>query len=644
MHDRDSPTHCIRLIGYTIKVWSSKTLCTSQDRPLLTIHDVVKHLQLDDGRLFLWRIQEGAIIQVESAVGDQEEEEECLHWTENTNLIASVLDPITLELVDVPLDSTYGQGTCPFEFMDGGVPDVLIIAGANLVESHIKIRLMDLKTGQCFRESSIALPEVGNDALNFNVREEAAAMLLRRNSHVSGQSIVGALSYDCKVFQWRLKDEWMAPETRYAQHEDVDKVNSPPAIAPTEVAVEEGLAVDDDAAHTTFLEGDTEVPNEPAAQFSLRHIFSTFANEPICDLSTCTSSKRIYVAGLGSLYVLSNDGTLLYIVPTYQWRGVQEARARFRNQNVDVCAFSWPLPNSPRVVFHLDLSNSLYVANFEDATEDPHDAYFQYGSAWMRRTAALSVVSHADLLPQPRTLTYAITHRLTVNPNDEPFIMENIQSGKTIFTSGDSSCNETKALLKREKKAGTYLYGLGPNSVKRGKEKNTGPFVSRPGGEKCNARGNRDDKRKGRKQENKKSRDVGSVAPRAIICIDTETGRRYKTIPIEGVIECIHAAGHLLIVAVAPVDNYPDGAQGSLVVIDFSKEGFGLTDAQHAEQRQIQRNEHGGKNQPGGDLVQINKKSVKAGLANSKMPGERQNATAAEAGPSKAKRSRRSGQ
>jgi hypothetical protein len=77
------------------------------------------------------------------------------------------------------------------------------------------------------------------------------------------------------------------------------------------------------------------------------------------------------------------------------------------------------------------------------------------------------------------------------------------------------------------------------------------------------------------------------MAPRALVCIDTKTGKRFKVIPVEGAIEAVHAAGHYLAVAVAPLGGggRMDGAAGSIVIVDFSKEGFGETTAQRAERK-----------------------------------------------------------
>jgi hypothetical protein len=639
-HVRPVPLHCIRLTGWTVKVWSAATLSDSKNRPLCTIYDVVNHIQLEDGRLFVWRIKEGAIIRIRSSgvtgAAAQREEEECRHWAESPNIIASVLDPMTLELVDVPLDSTYGLGKCPFEFIDGGMPggQVLVSTCANPTENEIKIRLFDLQNGQCFRESSITLPEVGPNVLPLH--PDAAAMLLSRNSEAGGPIFAAAALYDCRVFRWKLKKEWMALETRYAA--DTTPVVSAPtsssearsaAVAPTQTVAappgeaEAGVPTDYDRIYNSRARiydlpfgHQNCVKPDPEGQFSLHHIFTTLNNEPICDLSMSTSSKRIFIVGFDSLYILQDDGTLLFTIPMNQWRGVREARARFHSHDISAGAFSWPIPNSKATAMYIDITNSIYIANFEDVPYD--NSPYEYkpdtrdlsDGQYTHRNCILSLVddlyeedeamagrtqmfveSHTDLLPTPNRPPYWNTGRWMVSPDAEPVILEYTQSGKTIFTSGNSKCSGTAALLKREKEEGSYLYGLGPKSVAGNRSgKNAGPFVSIPGqdDEKKATSGGGGGSGRQRKKKNPRSSE-DSLAPRAIICTDTETGRRYKAIPIEGIIESIHAAGHLLVAAVAPENSYRDGVEGSLVVIDFSKEGFGLTEAQRAEQRQRER-------------------------------------------------------
>lgn len=50
----------MRVAGSTLKVWGAAALLAQ--RPLLAVHDVLKHLQLEDGRLFLWRVAGDAVV------------------------------------------------------------------------------------------------------------------------------------------------------------------------------------------------------------------------------------------------------------------------------------------------------------------------------------------------------------------------------------------------------------------------------------------------------------------------------------------------------------------------------------------------------------------------------------------------------
>lgn len=50
----------VRVAGSTLKVWDAGALLAR--RPLLAVHDVLKHLQLEDGRLFLWRVADDAVV------------------------------------------------------------------------------------------------------------------------------------------------------------------------------------------------------------------------------------------------------------------------------------------------------------------------------------------------------------------------------------------------------------------------------------------------------------------------------------------------------------------------------------------------------------------------------------------------------
>jgi hypothetical protein len=54
------PGHSVRQRGSCLKVWNASALLAQ--RPLLVVHDVLKHLQLEDGRLFVWRIADDAVV------------------------------------------------------------------------------------------------------------------------------------------------------------------------------------------------------------------------------------------------------------------------------------------------------------------------------------------------------------------------------------------------------------------------------------------------------------------------------------------------------------------------------------------------------------------------------------------------------
>jgi hypothetical protein len=139
--------------------------------------------------------------------------------------------------------------------------------------------------------------------------------------------------------------------------------------------------------------------------------------------------------------------------------------------------------------------------------------------------------------------------------------VEYTQDGGVIITSADSSCPAVAALLGHEKVAGSYLEGLGPaTSMPRGGGGSASgrkqPFISRGG--------------RGQK---------GQLAPRALVLIDTNSGCRYKAVPLEGVCESVHSAGQYVVCSVAEQGSYPEGASGSLVVLDFGGTGLGVSPA-----------------------------------------------------------------
>lgn len=597
--------HAVRLQGFTIKVWSAATLCSQ--KPLLVLYDVIKHLQLEDGRLFVWRIENDAIIRVRCSGGggaggeqDEEEAEECRKWTEHPSLRASVLDPLTLEVLDIPLDSTYGRRKTPFEWMDGGCEHCVAAAEALVAENRVEIRLFDLQTGKCFRKSTCNFPPVALEA--HMLHPSGSLMLMSRNSssEAGSQILVASALFDCRVFQWRLKDEWLAPGARardqaaqHAQHATEGALD--PGLDQGAFAAAAAPLAAQAAAHGAAGDNRNGAPSPAAAtavdEYSLRHVFTTPDFEPIVDISISTAARRTYVLGMENLYILGEDGVPEMTCNMASWRGVDPPPIGMFPY--DVGAFSWPLPNSTRAAFYLDSTNSLFLAEFRApmvnevwsmvnpaANNAVPGRYPQVDHmvAWqtddqgsITRSTSMFMQSHTDLRPAPRSANASsFTGRSTRPGDSEQVIVEYIQSGDVLFTGADSSCPGTASLLKAEKAAGTYLSGLGCSSV--GKGGRGVPYVSRPGkGTSGTGRGGA-------------GSSSGSLAPRALICIDSETGKRYKAIPIEGAIEAVHAAGQYIAIAVAPLEDYPEGSAGSIVVVDFTQEGFGLTDSQRAQQ------------------------------------------------------------
>jgi hypothetical protein len=245
----------VRLQGATVKVWTAGAL--GAQRPLMVVYDVVKHLQLEDGRLFMWRIAGDAVIAVVSVASgrkaaptssaapfprqalalctrarpltarpparprllqrstDEQDEAQvarCRRWTEHPALTAAVLDPAALSLRDVPLDSAFGAGTAPHEWMDFATGVVAcahadVAVAVAVAVGEVAVRLFDLDSGREMRSSRAALPAEGGPGLP----EGATLMLLSRNSDAARRMVVAAALFDSRVFVWRLRSEWIDP-------------------------------------------------------------------------------------------------------------------------------------------------------------------------------------------------------------------------------------------------------------------------------------------------------------------------------------------------------------------------------------------------------------------------------------------------
>lgn len=116
--------------------------------------------------------------------------------------------------------------------------------------------------------------------------------------------------------------------------------------------------------------------------------------------------------------------------------------------------------------------------------------------------------AHTDLRASPGTPLLSTQHGRAAGPRAlEAGVVEYSQDGGVLFTTGETSCPAVATLLGAEKAAGTYLPGLGPAGARAAGAGRRGAALVRGG------RG---------------PRGKTALAPRALVMIDTSSGRRYK--------------------------------------------------------------------------------------------------------------------
>ncbi|PRW32830.1 hypothetical protein C2E21_8028 [Chlorella sorokiniana] len=591
------PGQSVRLRGSTLKVWDAAALMAQ--RPLLVVHDVLKHMQLEDGLLFLWRIVDDATI-ITSVPEGSPGSEEARRWAEHPSIVASVLEPAPCRLRDCPLEASYGRGMTPCEWLDmsGGM-----IAGSLMVPSQNKLllRLFDLGTGRCLRASSCDLPQEDQP---LQMADQDVTMIVTRSGEAGCLVLATCALFDTRVFLWRLKDEWIAAgqaaaraaaalaaspratgqqqQQQQPEEEEEEEVARrqaaraacwDPAAA---VQVASGaLAASPAAAAAAAGDGEAESSAAAAqrAQYELRHVYSTPDQEPVVDISISNARHCLYIVGMETITVADLSGKPFMRVSTLTWRGVVPEGEVVGP--TDVGAFSWPLPNNNKAAFFLDTTNSLFIADFrrpqmtdwwymshtEAGPRHPsYDAHFATAlgaGGEPQGQVNYYVQSHTDLRAPPKTQYLSTLHGRASGPRDmEPGIVEYTQDGGVLFTTAETACPAVASLLQLEKAGGSYLAGLGPASARfaAGGSRRQ-PYVARGG------RGQR-----------------GQLSPRALVLIDTASGSRFKAVPVEGAIESLHSAGQYLVLAASELGGFPEGLNGSLVVLDFAGgPGFGCS-------------------------------------------------------------------
>lgn len=88
------------------------------------------------------------------------------------------------------------------------------------------------------------------------------------------------------------------------------------------------------------------------------HVFFTPRSEPLADVSTSASQRRIFACGVEHVFVLDLAGAWLQTLSMADWPGIRELYAA--DEEVDVGPFSWPLPNSQGMLVHLERNWGLY--------------------------------------------------------------------------------------------------------------------------------------------------------------------------------------------------------------------------------------------------------------------------------------------
>ncbi|KAK9817246.1 hypothetical protein WJX72_011802 [[Myrmecia] bisecta] len=478
------PSQAVRLAGITIKVWDARALAAQA--PLLVVYDVLKHMQMEDGSLFLWAIEGDQIVDTGipdgatgyiSRMGPSPQHP----WAENEHIKPYRLDAADQRLMEVPLASRFGQGTAQHEWFDlarGCVASIQLMQA----EQVIRMRLYSLATGRCFKESSVSLDLPG--VPRFELPDHDGMLLMNRTMAAVPNVIVTCALFDHRVFRWELQDEWFTPEYQ---------------ARVAEAGLEAGQAGPDG----------TPGPHE------LRLMFVAPENEPVVELGISTDSHRIIVLAAEHLFLFNLAGTPLCFYDTQAWCGPDIPPA---THAVDLGAFVWPLPHSERLVVYMERSHSVYVVDSQlpavgrpstDCLTPPH---WQHASPPTDTFAACvyTLQSHEDLRTPKHAygasaMGFLMTGRMRGNVI-EAVIVEHTECGHVMFTSACTAAPPVAALLQRDALQDPSNAGKGKKSAAKEQWRNANKWGA-------------------------------SWKRRALVAIDTATGQRFKAVVFDGCIE-----------------------------------------------------------------------------------------------------------
>uniref|UniRef100_A0A061S3N6 F-box domain-containing protein n=1 Tax=Tetraselmis sp. GSL018 TaxID=582737 RepID=A0A061S3N6_9CHLO len=552
------PQAC-RLVGLTLKVWDEDSM--KNGTPLMVVYDVLKHFQTEDGNLVCWKIADDEIIRVAPKPTDHRSERGAgaeepsssdptltrfSKWAEDPRIRCYKVDPSVPSLTPLPLDSSFGFNSVPHEWVDMprcGIASVSLQLGNNR-EKTISTSLFDAVTGRRLRHASAAVPPLDDameDPIPFGSPEFDACMLGSRscgNENEKTLVLVMACLFDRHVYRWEVP-------VQGANSRSSEDSTSPSAAGPAAGGAQGG---------------------------ELELFFKCLPHEQVHDVAMSSPAARIYVITQENLYVFNRNGAPLFAVYMSDWPGVRSRPLFFQ----DLGAFSWPLPNSSSIAFHLEASNGIYIANFANGSQThlrqrqwPSGTWHQgiasvctkhseeVGSSmetsdgmshWLPEIAAYDewepnipriyyVSSYLDFKPEPgrQAEGSARSQQLIAG---EPVVLEYTQCGRVVVTVADTTLPWAKQASASQLQARKYHTGWDWGRIRHDVD----------------------------------LRRCSDQYQRCIALINTETGSVFQTIPLRNaVVEAVHSAGSCLAVSVTRKDQNCNTTEGAILLIDFGQ-------------------------------------------------------------------------
>jgi len=520
----------MRLSGLTLKVWDDTTL--KRGSPLLVVHDVLKHFQTDGGQLVCWKVVDSEIIRIGSQVaeggsGGAGSSATAFNWASDERIRCYKVNPVAASITELPIQSTFGRGAMPHEWMDmpgGGLASVSYhrqpARSGEL--GHITCSIFDCGTGRRILSAKATLAE-DSPVPPQPLGDMDPCMLVSRSAGPESSKkivLVAACLFDHRVFRWEIP-------------------------------------IDYRTTNRDVIQGGRE-----AAEEELEPLFTCPMSEQVYDLAMASPSARIYVVAQENFYVFNGDGQPLCVINMSDWPGVSRRNPLLMQ---DVGAFSWPLPNTHRIAFHLDATNAIYLVDLAARPPTPFPGPLVVNPTWQSEIATCCTANALEIgavyvglemaFPPPAPTApaewgatsrreYKVASHLQVKPKPitksltrvpmEPTVVEYTQCGRVLVTVADTGLSGTQraATSKPQRKDVAWDWGRQGTSVD--------PRRSHPHYQRC------------------------------LALINTESGEIFRTVPLRNsIVEAVHSSGSTLAVAVARKDPDDSATEGAILLLNF---------------------------------------------------------------------------